>query len=83
MPDLLKVLALPPLTDGRGKLLTYHFTITWHSLIAANRSGTVFFTAPLYRPNLHYSVLPKPANARAAIDGMADWILQNHQYVRQ
>lgn len=46
---------------------------------AAKRSGTVFFKAPLYRPNLHYSVLPKPANAKAAIDAIAEWILQHHQ----
>ncbi|CCO30655.1 bloom syndrome protein [Rhizoctonia solani AG-1 IB] len=45
---------------------------------SANASDTVYFSAPLYRKNLHYSVLPKPASAAAAIQVMADYITQNH-----
>ena len=45
---------------------------------AANSTGTVYFTAPLYRKNLHYSVVPKPSNAKAAIDVMAEYIMEKH-----
>ncbi|QRW20085.1 DEAD/DEAH box helicase [Rhizoctonia solani] len=49
-----------------------------HALLDANTSDTVYFSAPLYRKNLHYSVLPKPASAAGAIQVMADYITQNH-----
>nr|XP_019047349.1 ATP-dependent DNA helicase [Kwoniella bestiolae CBS 10118]OCF26279.1 ATP-dependent DNA helicase [Kwoniella bestiolae CBS 10118] len=62
LPDLLKILRLGPITDGR----------------AAKTTGTVFFSAPLFRPNLHYKVLPKPSNAKSAIAAMGDWIQKNH-----
>jgi ATP-dependent DNA helicase Q1 len=45
---------------------------------AANSSGTVFFSAPLFRPNLHYKVLSKPSSAKAAITKMGEWINENH-----
>ena len=48
---------------------------------AANASGTIFFSAPLYRPNLHYKVLSKPSNGRAAIERIGSWIQQNHPCV--
>lgn len=82
LPDLLKILGLAPLTDGRGEYHSYSTSYRTDTRSRANkaakRSGTVFFKAPLYRPNLHYSVLPKPSNAKAAIDAIAEWILQNH-----
>ncbi|WRT64897.1 uncharacterized protein IL334_001836 [Kwoniella shivajii] len=62
LPDLLKILRLGPITDGR----------------AAKSTGTVFFSAPLFRPNLHYKVLPKPSNAKSAIAAMGAWIQKNH-----
>ncbi|EJD54785.1 ATP-dependent DNA helicase [Auricularia subglabra TFB-10046 SS5] len=62
LDDVLKILRLPPVTDGS----------------AANTAGTVYFSAPLYRPNLHYSVLPKPSGAVAALTTMADYILASH-----
>lgn len=65
LPDLLRILRLPPICDGRN----------------ANAKGTVFFTAPLYRPNLHYKVLTKPASAKAAIESMGKWIQATHPYV--
>lgn len=45
---------------------------------AAPRDGTVYFSAPLYRKNLHYTVLPKPSSAKEHIASMSDYILQNH-----
>ena len=47
-------------------------------ILAADRDGTVYFSAPLYRKNLHYVVQPKPASANAAIQVMADYIMTKH-----
>ncbi|KAI0777314.1 P-loop containing nucleoside triphosphate hydrolase protein [Trametes elegans] len=62
--DLLRTLRMPELTHGT----------------AANTKGTVIFTAPLYRKNLHYAVVPKPASASAAIHVMRDYILEHHPH---
>ncbi|EIW51605.1 ATP-dependent DNA helicase [Trametes versicolor FP-101664 SS1] len=45
---------------------------------AATTKGTVLFSAPLYRKNLHYSVLPKPSSAQSSIRAMCDYILEHH-----
>lgn len=44
----------------------------------AKRDGTVYFSAPLYRKNLHYSVVPKPPSSNAALRLMTNFILQCH-----
>ncbi|OWZ78617.1 ATP-dependent DNA helicase [Cryptococcus neoformans Bt85] len=62
LPDLLKILRLGPITDGRSSKTT----------------GTVFFSSPLFRPNLHYKVLPKASNAKTAIAEMGKWIQEKH-----
>ncbi|TYJ53273.1 hypothetical protein B9479_006087 [Cryptococcus floricola] len=62
LPDLLKILQLPPITDGRS----------------AKSSGTIFFSAPLFRPNLHYKVIPKPSNAKGGIAAIGAWIQEHH-----
>ncbi|OCF37459.1 ATP-dependent DNA helicase [Kwoniella heveanensis BCC8398] len=62
LPDLLKILRLGPITDGT----------------AAKTTGTVFFSAPLFRPNLHYQVLSKPASSKAAIVALGEWIEAHH-----
>ncbi|QRV92276.1 DEAD/DEAH box helicase [Ceratobasidium sp. AG-Ba] len=62
LKDLLMTLRMRQVTDGNK----------------ANTSDTVYFSAPLYRKNLHYSVLAKPASASAAIQVMADYITSNH-----
>ncbi|KAK8846868.1 hypothetical protein IAR55_005958 [Kwoniella newhampshirensis] len=62
LPDLLKILRLGPITDGRS----------------AKTTETVFFSAPLFRPNLHYKVISKPSNAKAAIAEMGRWIQAHH-----
>ncbi|WVN90067.1 uncharacterized protein L203_105302 [Cryptococcus depauperatus CBS 7841] len=62
LPDLLKILQMNPITDGRD----------------ANATGTVFFSAPLFRPNLHYKVFSKPPNAKATIAAMGQWIKDQH-----
>ncbi|CAE7231975.1 unnamed protein product [Rhizoctonia solani] len=79
LKDLLMTLRMRQVTDGNS---TYVSFATWTKStdisLDANASDTVYFSAPLYRKNLHYSVLPKPAAAAAAIQVMADYITQNH-----
>ncbi|GAA5898656.1 hypothetical protein JCM8208_004725 [Rhodotorula glutinis] len=61
--DMLKILGLSPRTSPGN---------------AAVPKTTVLFSAPLYRPNLRYSVVPKPANAQVALEAIVDWILEHH-----
>ncbi|KAL4073701.1 ATP-dependent DNA helicase [Scleroderma citrinum] len=63
LQDVLKILRMKAVVDGTD----------------APREGTVYFSAPLYRKNLHYSVLPKPSSAKDAIISMVDYILNNHK----
>ncbi|KAG1731628.1 P-loop containing nucleoside triphosphate hydrolase protein [Suillus paluster] len=63
LQDILKILKMKPVVDGK----------------AAPQDGTVYFSAPLYRKNLHYTVLPKPSSAKEVIATMSNYILQNHR----
>ncbi|KAI6134746.1 ATP-dependent DNA helicase [Pisolithus croceorrhizus] len=63
LQDILKILHMKPVVDGKAPPL----------------DGTVYFSAPLYRKNLHYSVLPKPHSTKEAIAVMSDYILKNHE----
>ncbi|KAJ3831488.1 P-loop containing nucleoside triphosphate hydrolase protein, partial [Lentinula raphanica] len=40
---------------------------------------TLYFTSPLYRPNLHYQVLPKATDSSKVYEEMTMWILANHR----
>jgi len=60
--DLITILGLPPPTDGR----------------VAAPYGTVKFTSPLYRKNLHYKVLSKPSGAAQVVKDMVKYILEYH-----
>ncbi|KAJ7099603.1 ATP-dependent DNA helicase, partial [Mycena crocata] len=62
LEDLLRTLGMKAISDGTN----------------AKASATVYFSAPLYRKNLHYTILPKPASAVATITVMKDYILENH-----
>ncbi|KAF9027266.1 P-loop containing nucleoside triphosphate hydrolase protein [Rhodocollybia butyracea] len=62
LQDLLKVLRLKATVPGED----------------ADRTGTVYFTAPLYRPNLHYQVLPKASEGTKVYAQMVAWILREH-----
>ncbi|EFP89198.2 uncharacterized protein PGTG_15039 [Puccinia graminis f. sp. tritici CRL 75-36-700-3] len=62
MVDVLKILKLGPITNADK----------------ARPTGTVLFTSPLSRPNLHYQVLKKPATNTDLIDQIVEWIEQNH-----
>ncbi|KAF9235619.1 P-loop containing nucleoside triphosphate hydrolase protein [Melanogaster broomeanus] len=63
LQDILKILHMKPVVDGK----------------AAPRDGTVYFSAPLYRKNLHYSVAPKPSSAKEVVSAMSEYILRNHE----
>ncbi|KAF5309315.1 hypothetical protein D9611_014398 [Ephemerocybe angulata] len=62
LEDITKVLQLPPIVGGEN----------------ANTEGTVYFTAPLYRKNLHYKVLTKPSGKDAVYKSIVEWILKHH-----
>ena len=63
LADLLKTLRMPKLTMAS----------------AADNDGTVLFSTSLYRKNLHYHVLPKPAGSSDSIATMRDYILSKHR----
>ncbi|GAA5960439.1 hypothetical protein JCM3765_007514 [Sporobolomyces pararoseus] len=62
--DMIKTLGLPKKTSPGS---------------AALPNSTVLFSAPLYRPNLNWSVVPKPQKAEQATSAIIDWILENHE----
>ncbi|KAG9048491.1 hypothetical protein FS837_012747 [Tulasnella sp. UAMH 9824] len=63
LQDLLQTLNMRKVVDGRE----------------ANLHDTCYFSAPLYRKNLHYKVLPKPSAKSDTIDVIAKYILQHHK----
>ncbi|GAA6062989.1 hypothetical protein JCM10212_004971 [Sporobolomyces blumeae] len=62
--DMIKTLGLPRRTSPGN---------------AALPNSTVLFSAPLYRPNLNWSVVPKPSKPEVAVEAIIDWILDNHE----
>lgn len=60
--DVRNILGLPPTVDP----------------IHAMPNKTVYFTAPLHRPNLHYKVLNRPSLAKDANEAIAKWIEEHH-----
>lgn len=62
LKDVLKILGMPGTTEPTN----------------ASPNRTVFFTAPLYRPNLIYKVVSRPSSSPVANQAICDWILENH-----
>ncbi|KAH6906055.1 ATP-dependent DNA helicase [Coprinopsis sp. MPI-PUGE-AT-0042] len=62
LQDLIKILGLRPVVGGNE----------------ANTDGTIYFSSPLYRKNLHYKILPKSASGAPTCKAMSDWILEHH-----
>ncbi|CAO1636822.1 unnamed protein product [Sympodiomycopsis kandeliae] len=60
--DVIHILGMPDTTEP---------TCAW-----PNR--TVYFTAPLHRPNLIYKVMTRPSSAQASAQMICDWILEHH-----
>lgn len=47
-------------------------------LILSTYVGTVYFSSPLYRKNLHYRVLPKASSAEQVLRDITSYITDNH-----
>ncbi|PWN18814.1 ATP-dependent DNA helicase [Microstroma glucosiphilum] len=62
LKDVLSTLGMPTTTEP---------TSAW-----PNR--TVYFTAPLHRPNLIYQVLTRPSGTGAVYQSICDWIQEHH-----
>ncbi|KAF9261337.1 ATP-dependent DNA helicase [Marasmius fiardii PR-910] len=62
LKDLLKILALKDVVDGKS----------------APVEGTVYFSAPLYRKNLHYSIRLKHHEGNKVMEDMVAWIQEHH-----
>ncbi|KZV73855.1 ATP-dependent DNA helicase [Peniophora sp. CONT] len=62
LKDIIKILQLKAITPGHDAKMT----------------GTVHFSAPLYRKNLRYTAVEKPAQADKVIRHMVDWIKEHH-----
>ncbi|OCH86014.1 ATP-dependent DNA helicase [Obba rivulosa] len=77
---LVPILALsatcPPIVrDDVLSILRMKHTVEGES---AGPTGTVFFSSPLYRKNLHYTVLPKPSDSEKVIQTIKEYILEHH-----
>lgn len=46
--------------------------------VVAEPEKTVFFSSPLYRKNLHYKVIPKPAKETDYLELMVNYILEKY-----
>ncbi|PPQ71505.1 hypothetical protein CVT24_006469 [Panaeolus cyanescens] len=62
LADLIQILGLKDPVDGNS----------------ASPEGTVYFSAPLYRKNLHYKVVPKPEKAEVVLTDIRDYILEKY-----
>jgi ATP-dependent DNA helicase Q1 len=79
LQDLLKILGLKEITDGNSTYASHGNLYKHSSFLGAQISGTVYFSAPLYRKNLHYTVIPKPSSSASMIKTMCDYILSKHR----
>ena len=87
LKDLLLTLRMKAIVDSRSTSLVSLSSSNQLSTaelelmggIANSTDGTVLFTAPLYRKNLHYRILPKPGNAGKVIEAMVEYILKEHK----
>jgi len=80
LKDLISILDLKGVVSGEGnreKTILIIVTIPYF-LVDAPMQGTVFFSSPLYRKNLHYRVEPKPDSAKDQLEMMKNYILENH-----
>lgn len=71
---------MKPIVDGKGKdAIGLSEPRDLPVRVAASREGTIYFSAPLYRKNLLYAVVPKPSSAKKMITIMTEYILQKHK----
>ena len=63
LQDVLRILSLPSTTDPSH----------------AQSRRTIYFRAPLHRPNLYYRVLTRPSSTVASQEQMVSYILSHHE----
>ena len=83
LQDLIRILGLNAIVDGNGQYCTLLSIFVVFVDIRLDRldaptQGTVYFSSPLYRKNLHYRVVPKPGKAADHLEAMKDYILEYH-----
>ena len=83
LQDVIRILGLKEIVNGNGQnrfLLSIFvvFVDIRFDRLDAPTQGTVYFSSPLYRKNLHYRVVPKPAKAADLLEAMRDYILEYH-----
>jgi ATP-dependent DNA helicase Q1 len=78
LKDLISILGLKEVVSGEGGELKYQFCDSKFFPVDAPPFGTVFFSSPLYRKNLHYRIFPKPDGTKDQYDAMTKYILDNH-----
>lgn len=62
LKEILEIIDLPPITEPDN----------------AAPKRTIYFTAPLFRPNLMYQVVQRPQQAKAASEAVVDYVLEHH-----
>ncbi|THH26380.1 hypothetical protein EUX98_g7808 [Antrodiella citrinella] len=65
----------PPIVKDVQKILQLRELVSGYS---APPEGTLYFSSPLYRKNLHYTVLPKSSSTEGVIKDMTEYILKHH-----
>lgn len=80
LEDLTKVLHLKRIMPGKGicRTNTTQYSLLMYNTAADPRIGTVYFSSPLYRKNLHYQVLPKPSSKDGVVKAMVEYIQTHH-----
>ena len=81
LQDLIRILGLNAIVRGHGRhrtFLFFFFSDIRFNRLDAPTEGTVYFSSPLYRKNLHYRVVPKPGKAADHLEAIRDYILEYH-----
>lgn len=76
--DLIATLRLAPPTDGRGTAAPSPSRPCSLNPLDAAPTGTVKFTSPLYRSNLHYKIIQKSSASAQVVRHMMDYILEHY-----
>jgi ATP-dependent DNA helicase Q1 len=84
LEDLISILGLKEVVPGEGETyaprgdLLHMMCETKLLHTDAPPFGTVLFSSPLYRNNLHYRIVSKPDSTKDQHEAMTRYILDNH-----
>jgi ATP-dependent DNA helicase Q1 len=83
LQDLIRILGLNEIVDGNGQYpaflsISVVLVDVRFNCSDAPTQGTVYFSSPLYRKNLHYRVVLKPGKVADHLEAMRDYILEYH-----